>query len=80
VKQNNVPRVRDFMSETFLLQSEVNKLLRSTPFMVCLLIKGSRLSCNAELVTSTSLSFDLYDHPILYIPHKLATAFVTIIK
>jgi release factor glutamine methyltransferase len=29
VKQNNVPRVREFMSEIFSLQSEVNKQLRS---------------------------------------------------
>jgi len=42
------------------------------------LIKGPRLSCNAELVENTSLSSDLYDHRILHIPHEQATVIVTI--
>ncbi len=46
--------------------------------MVCPLIKGPRLSCNAELVANTSLSFDLYDHRILHMPHEQATVIVTI--
>jgi hypothetical protein len=70
VKQNNVPRVREFMLETFSLQSEVNNLFRSTPLMVCPLIKGPRLSCNAELVANTFLSFDFYDHRVVHIPHE----------
>ena len=66
------------MLETFSLQSEVNKLFQSTPLMVCPLIKGPRLSCNAELVANTSLSFDLNDHRVLHIPHEQATVIVTI--
>ena len=79
MKQNNVPRVREVMLETFSLQSEVINCFSPLPLMVCPLIKNpTRLSCNAELVANTSSSSDLFDHRVLRIPHEQATVVVTI--